>query len=63
MLSEQELTRNSTGPHTARRSGFTLTHAPHLPSTLLQGQTLRKGVTIDCARGEGAGRAGMSDDQ
>ena len=44
------------------RSGFTLTHASYLTSTLSQGQTLRKGVTIDCARDEDAGRTGMSDE-
>ncbi len=50
------------GAHAVRRSGFTLTHASYLTSTLSQGQTLRKGVTIDCARDEDAGRAGMSDE-
>ena len=30
---------------------------------LSQGQTLRKGVTIDCARDEDAGRTGKADDQ
>ena len=61
--SEQELTRQSSGPRAARRSRFTLAHAPYLASALSQGQTLRKGVTVECARGEDAGRAGMSDDQ
>ena len=50
-------------PHVVRRSGFTLTHASYLTSTLSQGQTLRKGVTIDCARDEDAGRTGMSPEQ
>eukprot|EP00959_Pyramimonas_sp_CCMP1952_P395066 8277383-Pyramimonas_sp.AAC.1 len=31
---EQELTRRSSGPRVARRSGFTPTHAPYLTSTL-----------------------------
>eukprot|EP00959_Pyramimonas_sp_CCMP1952_P122388 2558751-Pyramimonas_sp.AAC.1 len=61
--SEQEFTWQSSGPRTVRRSGFTLIHASYLTSTLPQGQTLRKGVAFDCAKGEGAGRAGMSDDQ
>eukprot|EP00959_Pyramimonas_sp_CCMP1952_P417039 8737523-Pyramimonas_sp.AAC.1 len=61
--SEQELTWQSSGTHVMRRSGFTLTHAPYLTSTLLQGQTLRKGVTIDCARDEDVGRTGMSPEQ
>ena len=41
--------------------GFQLTHASYLTTTASQGQTLRKGVTIDCARIEDAGR-GMKDD-
>ncbi len=62
--SEQEFTWQSSGSsHAVRRSGFTMTHAYYITSTLSQGQTLRKGVTIDCARNEIAGRAGMSDDQ
>ena len=61
--SEQELTWRSSGPHVVRHSGFSLTHASYLTSTLSQGQTLRKGVTIDCARDEDAGRTGMSDEQ
>ena len=61
--SEQEFTWQSSGTHTVRRSGFTLTHESYLTSTLSQGQTLRKGVTIDCARDEDAGRTGMSDEQ
>ena len=61
--SEREFTWQSSGAHSVRRSGFTLTHASYLTSTLSQGQTLRKGVTIDCARDEDAGRTGMSDEQ
>ena len=61
--SEQEFTWQSSGPHVVRRSGFTLTHASYLTPTLSQGQTLRKGVTIDCARDEDAGPTGMADDQ
>ena len=60
--SEQEFTWRSSGPQVVRRSGFSMTHASYLPSTLSQGQTLRKGVTIDCARDEDAGHTGMDDD-
>eukprot|EP00959_Pyramimonas_sp_CCMP1952_P284346 5944084-Pyramimonas_sp.AAC.1 len=61
--SEQEFTWQSSGHHAARRSGPTATRAPHLVPAPSQGQSLRKGVTIDCARGEGADRTGMSGDQ
>ena len=61
--SEQEFAWQRSGPRAVRRSGFTLTHASYLTSTLSQGQTLRKGVTIDCARDEDAGRTGMSPEQ
>eukprot|EP00959_Pyramimonas_sp_CCMP1952_P063098 1318893-Pyramimonas_sp.AAC.1 len=61
--SEKGLTLQSSGPHVLRRSGFTLPHASYLNSTLSQGQTLRKGVTIDCARAEDADRKGMSDER
>eukprot|EP00959_Pyramimonas_sp_CCMP1952_P278379 5820006-Pyramimonas_sp.AAC.1 len=54
--SEQEFTRQISGARAARRSGPTPTPAPHLTSTLTQGQTLRQGATINCARGEDAGR-------
>jgi hypothetical protein len=36
--------------HHVRRVGFQLTHALYLTSTAAQGQTLRTGVTLDCAR-------------
>ena len=49
--------------HTVKRSGFPLTHASFLSSTASQGQTLRTGVTIDCARIEPKGRQGADDDQ
>ena len=41
-----------------------LTHANYLTLTASQGQTLRKGVTIDCARNEPeANGRGTSDDE
>ena len=46
-----------------RRTGFPLTHAFFLSSTAAQGQTLRTGTTIDCARQEPSGHVGTSDDQ
>eukprot|EP00959_Pyramimonas_sp_CCMP1952_P380960 7982055-Pyramimonas_sp.AAC.1 len=58
--SEQELKWQNSGPHVVRRSGFTLTHASCLTSTAPQGPTLRRGVTIDCAKDADAGRAGKS---
>eukprot|EP00959_Pyramimonas_sp_CCMP1952_P337919 7076544-Pyramimonas_sp.AAC.1 len=61
--SEQEVTWQSSGTNFVRRSGFNPARASCLTSTLPQGQTLRRGVTIDCARDEDAGRAGMSDEQ
>ena len=57
---EVECNFKSTQKHVVKRSGFTLTHAHYLTATASQGQTLRGGVTIDCARLEGA--TGMSDD-
>ena len=46
-----------------KRTGFPLTHAHYLTSTASQGQTIRTGVTIDCARIEPRGRQGASDEQ
>ena len=47
-----------------KRFGFMLTHANYLTVTASQGQTLRKGVTIDCARNEPeANGRGTSDDE
>ena len=57
---ETECNFKSTQKHLVKRIGFTLTHAFYLTATASQGQTLRTGVTIDCARIEGAN--GMSDD-
>lgn len=47
--------------HTVTRTGFPLTHANYLTSTASQGQTIRAGVTIDCARIEQRGHMGTSD--
>ena len=59
---EAEFTWRSTETHNVKRQGFALSHANYLTSTASQGQTLRLGVTIDCARVEPApGRAGSSD--
>ena len=57
---EVECNFKSTQKHVVKRSGFTLTHAHYLTAIASQGQTLRGGVTIDCARLEGT--TGMSDD-
>ena len=57
-----EFTWRSSDVHTVRRTGFALTHANYLTSTGSQGQTLRKGVTIDCARIAPAGKIGMPDE-
>eukprot|EP00959_Pyramimonas_sp_CCMP1952_P326225 6828497-Pyramimonas_sp.AAC.1 len=59
--SEQEFTWQLGGAHCAPL-GVHPDAWPDLTSTLSQGQTLRKDVTIDCARDEDAGRAGMSDE-
>eukprot|EP00959_Pyramimonas_sp_CCMP1952_P297537 6224520-Pyramimonas_sp.AAC.1 len=40
-----------------------MARASRLTSATSQGRTPRKGVAVDCARGEGAGRTGMSDEQ
>ena len=58
---EQEFTWRSSDTHTVKRIGFALTHASYLSSTASQGQTLRSGVTIDCARIEPRGYQGTSD--
>ena len=47
--------------HTVRCTGFPLTHANYLTSTASQGQTIRTGVTIDCARIEPKGNHGTKD--
>ena len=49
---EQSFTWRSGRDYTVRRVGFQLTHDAYLTSTSSQGQTLRAGVTIDCARHE-----------
>ena len=49
--------------HSVKRFGFMLTHASFLTTTASQGQTLRAAVTIDCARNEGDGARGTSDDE
>ena len=53
------------GRDAVKRAGFALTHERFLTSTASQGQTLRTGVTIDCARIEpnASGKQGASDDQ
>ena len=43
--------------------GLRVDHAHYLTSTASQGQTIRTGVTIDCARIEPRGRQGASDEQ
>ena len=57
---ETECNFKSTQKHLVKRIGFTLTHAFYLTATASQGQTLRTGVTIDCARIERSN--GMNDD-
>ena len=59
---ETECTFKSTETHSIKRAGFTLTHAFYLTATASQGQTIRTGVTIDCARLPVQGETGMSDD-
>jgi len=58
---ETEFSWRSSEPHTVRRTGFALTHANFLTSTAAQGQTIRQGVTIDCARLEQQGQQGLKD--
>ena len=60
---EAEFRWRSSDTHSVRRTGFALTHAHYLTSTASQGQTIRTGVTIDCARIEPRGRQGASDEQ
>ena len=59
---ETECTFQSTELHLVKRAGFQLTHARYMTATAAQGQTLRAGVTINCARIEPQGKVGMSDD-
>ena len=49
--------------HQVKRTGFTVSHAAYLTATASQGQTLRAGVTIDCARLPPQGRQGTSDSE
>ena len=58
---EAEFTWRSSETHTVKRTGFALTHANYLTSTASQGQTIRTGVTIDCARIEPHGTQGTQD--
>ncbi len=60
---EQEFPWRSTQTHQVTRHGFPLTHVNYLTSTAAQGQTIRTGVTIDCARLPPQGQTGMSDDK
>jgi hypothetical protein len=61
---ETQVDFSSTDKYTIRRCGFQASHAQFLTSTASQGQTLRAGVTIDCARvpKQGNKREGMDDD-
>ena len=58
---EVEFKWQSSDKHTVKRTGFALTHADYLTSTGSQGQTIRTGVTIDCARLAPVGKVGMQD--
>ena len=58
---EAEFTWRSSESHAVRRTGFALTHANFLTSTASQGQTIRTGVTIDCARIKPQGNQGTKD--
>ena len=58
---EVAFTWQSSDKHTVKRTGYALTHADYLTSTGSQGQTIRTGVTIDCARLERNGRTGLQD--
>eukprot|EP00959_Pyramimonas_sp_CCMP1952_P232909 4867638-Pyramimonas_sp.AAC.1 len=42
--------------HRVKRSGHALTHGRFLTSTAPQGQTIRTGVTIDCAQDTSIGK-------
>ncbi len=59
---QAEFKWRSSDIHTVKRTGFPLTHANYLTSTAAQGQTIRAGVTIDCARLEPRGRQGTKDE-
>ena len=59
---EETFSWRSTDMHSIKRQGFPLTHAAFFTSTSAQGHTLRKGVTIDCARLPQQGQQGMSED-
>jgi hypothetical protein len=56
-----EFTWRNSETHTVKRTGFPLTHASFITSTASQGQTIRTGVTIDCARMEPQGHQGTKD--
>ena len=58
---EVAFTWQSSDKHTVKRTGYALTHADYLTSTGSQGQTIRTGVTIDCARLPPVGKTGMQD--
>ena len=60
--SEVQFRWRSTAFHEVTRTGFCLTHGAFFTSTSAQGQTLRAGVTIDCARLEPQGKIGMDED-
>ena len=58
---QTEFTWRSSEIYTIKRTGFPLTHEKYFTSTASQGQTIRTGVTIDCARNAPAGKQGMTD--
>ena len=60
---ETEFAWRSSDTHTVKRTGFALTHASFLTSTASQGQTIRTGVTIDCARMPPQGNAGTKESE
>ena len=61
---EAEFTwETSSVKHSGKRFGFMITHANYLTVTASQGQTIRAGVTIDCARNEPQATRGTSDDE
>ena len=59
---ESEYVFQNTEKHIVKRSGFILTHVFYVIATVAQGQTIDKGVIIDCARMPPQGHAGMSND-
>lgn len=61
-LMEAQFSWQSSQAHNVKRYGFMLTHAMYLTTTASQGQTLRRKVTVDCARIEPQGQRGTSDD-